>query len=59
MAARAQHDYSRNAKRKNKAKEVKTEANILIERDYAHGTVTKFDTTFPPVLALRVRAISL
>ena len=55
MASRANHDYSRNAKRKPKAKTPKNEPNILIERDYAHGTSTKFETDFPPVLALRVR----
>ena len=55
MSSRAQHDYSRAPKGKNNKKEPKLGTNVFIERDYAHGMSTRFETEFPAVLALRVR----
>ena len=55
MSSRAQHDYSRTSRNKAKTKEPQLGANVFIERDYAHGMATRFETQFPAVLALRVR----
>lgn len=59
MSSRAQHDYSRTSRSKDKKKEPQLGANVFIERDYAHGMSTRFETQFPAVLALRVRLTCL